>query len=78
MLIFIEMTLLDQGVHTCRATVRETLKTHQVVTSVLPTADDRELHICGGSTAEPAPQVLYGKLGAPGETLRPQRRWVAV
>lgn len=33
----IEKTLLDAGVHTSWATVRENLKTHQVNTIVLPT-----------------------------------------
>lgn len=78
LLISIEKTLLDQGVHTSWATVRETLKTHQVVTVVLPTADGRELHIRRGSTAEPAHRILYEKLGVPEEILRPQKRWVAV
>jgi hypothetical protein len=50
-------------VHTSRATVRETLKTHQVVTAVLPTADDRQLHIRQGSTAGPAHRAVYEKLG---------------
>jgi transposase len=78
LLIAIEKTLLDQGVHTSWATVRETLKTHQVVTVVLPTADGRELHIRRGSTAEPAHRALYEKLGMPEEILRPQKRWVGV
>src|SRR5208337_1262423 len=37
LLISIEKTLVNQGVHTSWATVRETLKTHQVNTIVLPT-----------------------------------------
>ena len=41
LLVAIEKTLLDQRVHTSWATVRESLKTHQVVTIVLPTRDVR-------------------------------------
>ncbi len=41
LLMSIERTLLDAGVHTSWATVRETLKTHQVSTIVLPTDGDR-------------------------------------
>ncbi len=37
LLVAIETTLLNQGVHTSWATVRETLATHQVATIVLPT-----------------------------------------
>ena len=37
LLVAIEKTLLDKGVHTSWATVRQTLQTHQVATIVLPT-----------------------------------------
>src|SRR5262249_16035419 len=37
LLISIEKTLLDNGVHTSWATVRDILKTHQICTVVLPT-----------------------------------------
>jgi len=37
LLISIEKTLLDQGLHTSWATVRETLSTHHINTVVLPT-----------------------------------------
>ena len=39
LLISIEKTLVDQGIHSSWLTVRETLKTHQVCTIILPTSD---------------------------------------
>jgi transposase len=77
LLVSIEKTLLDQDVHTSWATVRETLKTHQVVTVVLPTDDGMELHLRRGSTPEQAHRELYGKLGVPEEIIRPRKRWVS-
>ena len=77
LLVSIEKTLLDQDVHTSWATVRETLKTHQVVTVVLPTDDGMELHLRRGSTPEPAHRELYQKLGVPAEIIRPRKRWVS-
>src|ERR1700732_844141 len=38
LLIAIEKTLLDHGIHTSWPTVRDTLKNHQICTVVLPTA----------------------------------------
>jgi transposase len=77
LLVSIEKTLLDQDVHTSWASVREALKTHQVVTVVLPTDDGMELHLRRGSTPEQAHRELYGKLGVPEEIIRPRKRWVS-
>ncbi len=77
LLVSIEKTLLDQDVHTSWASVRETLKTHQVVTVVLPTDDGMELHLRRGSTPEPAHRELYEKLGVPEEIIRPRKCWVS-
>ena len=49
LLVAIEKTLLDRNVHTSWETVRETLKTHQVSTIVLPTKNGRCLRICMAS-----------------------------
>jgi hypothetical protein len=49
LLTAIEKTLLDQGVHTSWASVRDTLKTHQVCTVVLPTGDGSCLRIREGT-----------------------------
>jgi hypothetical protein len=76
LLISIEKTLLDAGVHTSWATVRETLKTHQVSTIVLPTDSGEELRIRKGSVPEPAQQELYEKLRIDPQIIRPHKHWV--
>ena len=78
LLISIEKTLLDRDVHTSWATVRETLKTHQVVTVVLPTGDGMELHLRRSSAPEQAHRELYEKLGVAGRNRPPaQEPWVS-
>lgn len=73
LLMAIEKTLLDAGVHTSWATVREQLKTHQVNTIILPTDNGAELHIRKATTPEPIHQELYQKLGIAAEVVRPRR-----
>jgi transposase len=75
LLISIEKTLLNQGVHTSWATVRETLKTHQVNTIVLPTDGGLVLRIRKGTTPEPVHRELYAKLGIHPEVIRPRKSW---
>jgi len=75
LLISIEKTLLNQSVHTSWATVRETLKTHQVNTIVLPTDGGLVLRIRKGTTPEPAHRELYARLGIDPEIIRPRRSW---
>src|SRR5262249_59808071 len=53
LLISIEKTLLDNGVHTSWATVRDILKTHQICTVVLPTDDGSCLRIRKAATPHP-------------------------
>lgn len=76
LLVAIENTLLDKGVHTSWHTVRETLQTHQVCTVVLPTDRGAVLRIRRGSTPEPAHRKLYELLGVPLEVMRSQRSWI--
>lgn len=78
LLISIEKTLLNQGVHTSWATVRETLKTHQVATVVLPTGGGMELRIRKGTTPEQAHRELYRKLAVPPEIIPPRKSWSPV
>ena len=73
--ISIEKTLLNQGVHTSWATVRETLKTHQVNTIVLPTDGGLVLRIRKGTTPQPAHRELYAKLGIEPEVIPPRKNW---
>lgn len=75
LLVAVENTLLDKGVHTSWRTVRETLATHQVCTMVLPTDRGPVLRIRRGSTPEPQHRELYDLLGLPLEVMRPQRTW---
>jgi len=75
LLVAIEKTLLDQGVHTSWATVRETLKTHQVCTVVLPTDRGSVLRIRQGSTPEPEHKALYKRLKVPEQIIRAKKIW---
>lgn len=75
LLISIEKTLLNQGVHTSWATVREMLKTHQVNTIVLPTDGGPVLRIRKGTTPEPAHRDLYAKLGIDPQVIQPRKSW---
>jgi transposase len=73
--VAVEKTLLDQGVHTSWATVRETLRTHQVCTVVLPAADGSVLRIRRASTPEPQHADLYKRLRVPMEIMAPRKTW---
>src|SRR5437762_4170694 len=73
LLISIEKTLLDAGIHTSWATVRETLKTHQINTIVLPTEGGLTLRIRKGSTPEPTHRELYQQLGIGSEIIPPRK-----
>jgi len=75
LLVAIETTLLNQGVHTSWATVREALATHQVATIVLPTDGGRILRIRKGTTPEPEQLELYRWLKIPEEIVKPRRTW---
>jgi hypothetical protein len=73
LLMSIEKTLLNAGVHTSWATVRETLKTHQVNTIVLPTDGGMVLRIRQGTTPEATHRELYQKLRIGSEIVRPRK-----
>src|SRR6266496_5077232 len=75
LLMSIERTLLDAGVHTSWATVRETLKTHQINTVVLPTDGGTVLRIRQASTPEAAHLEIYKTLGVAAEIIRPHKTW---
>ena len=75
LLIAIEKTLLDQAIHTSWATVRDTLKTHQVCTIVLPTSDGSCLRIRKAATTEPAVQDLYRRLAVSPQVIPPNHSW---
>jgi transposase len=75
LLMSIEKTLLNAGVHTSWATVRETLKTHQINTIVLPADGGMVLRIRQSTTPEAAHRDLYQKLRINSEIIRPQKTW---
>jgi len=76
LLVAIEKTLQDRGVHSSWATVREMLKTHQVVTMVLPTADGRILKIRCATRPSPQQLELYAKLNIACEPIKPRKTWL--
>lgn len=73
LLVAIEKTLLDHGCHTSWATVRDTLKTHQICTVVLPTKTGQTLRIRKASTPEKDVAELYALFGlsGPGDQTHP-------
>ncbi len=75
LLIAIEKTLLDQAIHTSWATVRDTLKTHQVCTIVLPTNDGATLRIRKAATPEQDAHEIYRRLAISPQIIKPQHTW---
>jgi len=75
LLVAIETTLASHDQHTSWSTVREVLRTHQVVTIVLPTDGGRVLRIRKATTPEPEHAEIYRLLKVPAEIIRPQRTW---
>jgi transposase len=75
LLVAIEKTLLDRGLHTSWASVRATLKTHQLCTIVLPTKGGQTLRIRKASTPEKEVAALYALLGLPDQVIKPVSRW---
>jgi transposase len=73
--IAIEKTLLDHGIHTSWPTVRDTLKSHQVCTIVLPTDDGSTLRIRKAATPQPEVEDLYRALGIAAQIIMPQHSW---
>jgi transposase len=76
LLIAIEKSFLDQGIHTSWATLREQLRTHQVVTAVLPTTDGNLLKIRRATTPEPQQRLIYRVLAIPEEVMSPIKTWL--
>ncbi len=73
LLVATEKTLLDSGIHTSRATVRERLQTHEVANVVLPTDGDIIIKIRKASTPEPQHVQLYRLLEVPKQIMRPKK-----
>jgi transposase len=75
LLAAIAKTLLDRGLHTSWVTVRDTLKTHQVCTVVLPTKTGQSLRIRKASTPQKEVAELYAQLGLSDQVIRPVYQW---
>ena len=75
LLVAIEKRFLDRGVHTSWWTLREQLRSHQVVTVVLPTKDGKVLKIRKGTTPEPMHREIYATLQIPAEVMKPVKTW---
>jgi len=75
LLAAIEKTLLDQGVHTSWAAVRDTLRTHQACTVVLPTPEGLALNIRRPTAPNPAQREIYRLLDVPAEIFPPKKTW---
>ena len=75
LLVAIEKTLLDRGLHTSWASLRAKLKTHQVCTIVLPTKGGRTLRNRKASTPEKQVAELYALLGLSDRVIKPLSRW---
>jgi transposase len=76
LLVAIEKSFLDQGIHTSWATLRQQLSTHQVVTVVLPTSDGHLLKIRKATTPEPQHRLIYGVLGVAEDVMIPVKTWL--
>lgn len=76
LLVAIEKRFLDAGIHTSWATLREELRTHQVVTVVLPASGGDVLKIRKGSTPAPRHKAIYATLRIPAEVMKPVKTWV--
>jgi len=75
LLVAVENTLGEKGLHTSWATVRDTLTTHQVCTIVLPATNGDVLRIRRASTPEPEHKRIYDLLAIDHEVIQPVRTW---
>jgi transposase len=76
LLAAIEHRFLQAGVHTSWWTLRQHLRTHQVVTVVLHEAQsDRVLKIRKATTPEPSHREIYATLRIPAEISKPTKTW---
>jgi transposase len=78
LLAAIEHRFLQAGVHTSWGTIRDQLRTHQVITIVLPEDDHgRVLTIRKATTPESEHRQIYATLGIPAQVMQPVKTWQA-
>lgn len=76
LLALIEKQFRDRGISTSWETIRETLKTHQVVTVVMPCkGSPKVLRLRRGTTPERQHTEIYDILGIPHEPMQPVKSW---
>jgi hypothetical protein len=75
LLVAIENTLLERGVHTSWWTTRQILRTHQICTVTLPADNGNILNIRKASKPEPDHTEVYRLLGIPSEIMSPRKFW---
>jgi transposase len=73
-----EHRFLQAGVHTSWGTIRDQLRTHQVISIVLPEDHHgRVLTIRKATTPEPEHRQIYATLGIPAQVMQPVKTWQA-
>lgn len=75
LLVTVEHTLRQKGVHTSWASVRDRLSTHQVCTIALPTTTGATLRLRKASTPEPEHLEIYRLLDLPSQVMTPKKLW---
>ncbi len=75
LLVSIEKTMLDNGVHTSWQTICEALTTHEMCTIVLPADSGELLRIRKASTPEPVHRQIYNLLNVPTQPIPPTKTW---
>ena len=76
LLAAIEHRFLQASVHTSWGTIRDQLRTHQVITIVLPEDHHgRVLIIRKATTPEPEHRQIYATLGIPAQVMQPVKTW---
>jgi transposase len=76
LLAAIEYRFLQAGIHTSWATIRDQLRTHQVITIVLPEdKTGRILKIRKATIPEPEHRHIYATLRIPAEVMVPVKTW---
>jgi transposase len=79
LLAAIEKKFRDRGIATSWETLREVLRTHQVVTVVMPfKGSNKILRLRRGTSPEPQHIKIYDVLGIPHEPIQPQKSWTQV
>lgn len=75
LLVSIEKTMLDNGVHTSWQTICEALTTHEMCTIVLPADSGEVLRIRKASTPEAVHRQIYHLLNVPTQPVPPKKTW---